>query len=351
MTQFVLGIGIIIIVAILLVLFRVQTLLSVAKGSDRKEGGGLNQTNGILFILFLIVGFGLFFWYSTVYYDEYTLPIASEHGKETDNLFWITMWVTGIVFFLTHVLLFTFPWRFRFNKNNKALFYPENNRLEMLWTIIPAIVLAVLVYNGWRTWSDIMAKAPEDAEVIEIIGYQYAFQSRYPGKDGQLGKQNYKLIDPATGNNFGLDFTDEQAFDDFLPTEVHIPKGVPVEFKIRAHDVIHSVYVPEFRLQMNAVPGMTTRFWFEATKTTEEMRVETGDNEFDYYIVCNKICGRAHFSMRHRIVVDEPEDYYAWKEEQKSLLSTNPDLLGEIPSELKELALIKSGIKEDTSTK
>jgi cytochrome c oxidase subunit 2 len=197
-----------------------------------------------------------------------------------------------------------------------------------------------LVFSGLRAWNNITAQAPENAEVVEITGYQFAWAFRYPGKDRQLGDYDYKLIDAE--NLVGVDFTDRNSLDDFMSNrELHIPKGKPVLFKIRARDVIHSVYVPWFRLQMNAVPGLPTQFWFVPTKSTAEMRKETGNEDFNYELVCNKICGNAHFSMRGVIVVDEPEEYEKWYASQKSWLSKNPDYTAKLKnsSAVESLAL------------
>ena len=133
-----------------------------------------------------------------------------------------------------------------------------------------------------------------------------------------------------TDNIVGVDFKDKNAMDDFFAREIHVPKGKPVLFKIRGRDVIHSVYAPHFRLQMNAVPGMPTQFWFVPSKSTAEMIEETGNEDFQYELVCNKICGKAHFAMRGIIVVDEPADYEKWKAKQKSWASQNPDYLARL---------------------
>lgn len=344
MFEIILGIGAVLVLIIIVMIFRVYTLVNVVRGVDKERVSSNNKINAYLFMAFLIGGTALFFWYSYARYDEYVLPVASAHGVEYESIFWITTAVTVIVFILTHVLLFYFPFRYRFKKDAKALFYPDNTKLEIAWTIIPAIVLSILVFSGWRVWSDITDKAPDNAEVVEIMGYQFAWAVRYPGADNQLGNYDFRLID--ADNQFGMDFTDRSSFDDFTPLQIHVPKGEPVLFKIRSRDVLHSVYVPHFRLKMDAVPGMPTRFWFTPTKTTAEMREELQDPEFNYELACAEVCGNAHFSMRYIIVVDEPEDYRAWYAEQQSWLSLNPDYLAKVPAELKELAVITSGLEE-----
>jgi cytochrome c oxidase subunit 2 len=346
MMNFIIVIGAILLLAIILTIYRISTLISVAKNAEKpKKVSSWNNANALLFVLFLIAGFVLFGWYSVVYFDDYTLPVASEHGVRTDNLFWITTAVTGVVFLITHILLFIFPWQYRFKENKKAYFYPDNVKLEVIWTVVPAFVLALLVIGGWQVWSDITDKAPEDAEVVEIMGFQFAWRVRYPGMDNQLGNYDFRLIDAE--NQFGMDFTDRASFDDFTPRNIVIPKGQPVLLKIRARDVLHSVFAPHFRLKMDAVPGMPTQFWFVPTKTTAEMRAETGDPNFNYEIACTEICGRGHFSMKMLVEVVEPEEYQEWKASQEPWLASRPEYLAKVPDNLKELAMIASGVNEN----
>jgi cytochrome c oxidase subunit 2 len=190
---------------------------------------------------------------------------------------------------------------------------------------------------GYRTWSDITAPAPKDAVVLEITGKQFNWIARYPGKDGKLGTYNYKLIDAT--NEVGIDFSDKSSFDDFLPREIHVPKGKPVQFKIRARDVLHSVFLPHFRQKMDAVPGMPTTFWFTPIYTTEEMKSITGNPNFKYELACTEVCGRGHFGMKFLLVVDEPEDFEKWYASQEAFLKKNPDYLANVPSDLKKIAL------------
>ena len=331
MYGFLIGVGVLLIFSIIWMVYRIQTLVSVVKGSDKKIASGSNKVNAILFIVFLVGASILMFWYSIKEFDNYQLPIASEHGVVTDSLFWWTMAITGIVFLITHVLLFIFPYKYQYSEKRKADFYPDNNKLEIIWTIVPAVVLAGLVISGWVAWSDITAPAPENAHTVEIMGYQFAWEIRYPGKDKVLGDYDYRLI--TATNAQGIDFTDKNALDDFSSPVVVIPKGEPVLFKIRARDVLHSVFAPHMRLKMDAVPGMPTRFWFVPTKTTAEMREETGNPEFNYEIACTEICGNGHFSMRRVIEVVEPEAYQKWFAEQKSFIQMNPSLADGLSSD------------------
>jgi cytochrome c oxidase subunit II len=299
MYGFLIAIGLLLLVSIIWMVYRVQTLVSVMKGSDKKRASGSNKVNAALFMVFLVLSIILMTWYSIKEFDNYQLPIASEHGAITDNLFWVTMAVTGFIFILTHILLFWFSYRYQYQEDKRAAYYPDNNKLEIIWTLVPALVLTVLVISGWRAWKDITSPAPENAHVIELLGYQFAWDIRYAGQDNQLGRFDYRLIDGT--NSRGVDFTDENALDDFEAARVVIPKGEPVLFSIRARDVLHSVFAPHMRLKMDAVPGMPTRFWFVPTKTTAEMRQETGNPDFEYEIACTEVCGAGHFSMRRVI--------------------------------------------------
>lgn len=346
MLNLIIILAVILVLAILVAVFRVTTLVGIVKGDSGKYVPSGNKAQAALLVLFLLAGLVGFFYYSFGGLDDdFTQPIASEHGVVTDNLFWITMAITGFVFVLTQIFLFGFAFKYQYKKGNQATFYPHNNTLEIVWTAIPAIVLALLIISGWKAWSKITGPAPDNAEVIEVMGYQYSWAIRYGGADKQLGDYDYKKIDVV--NQVGIDFSDKASFDDFIPTKLFLPKGRPVLLQIRARDVIHSVYQPHFRLQMNAVPGMPTRFWFTPTKSTAEMRIETGNPEFEYELVCNKICGKGHFAMKYLIEVIEPEEYDKWYASQDAWLKQNSDYLSQVPEDLQEMARIASGIENN----
>jgi cytochrome c oxidase subunit 2 len=303
--------------------------------------------NAALFVVFMIGSLVWFFWYSFAHYDSYTLPVASEHGQHTDLLFWITMGVTVVAFVIISIVMFIFIYQYQYKEGRKARFFPDNHYLELAWTIIPAIVLAVLIFTGLRAWNDITSPASKEAELVEVIGQQFAWTARYPGvKDKELGKVNYRLIDNF-GNEFGLDLTDKNSFDDFKSLELHLPVDKEINLKIRAKDVLHSVFLPHFRVKMDAVPGMPTSFKFKVTKTTQEMRDETGNQNFNYEMACTEICGRGHFSMKMTVIVEEQEAYEKWKASQEAWLKQNPDYLKKVPDALKEAAMIKAGMQRD----
>jgi cytochrome c oxidase subunit II len=341
------GIGVVLVLAILYMIFRIGNLVGLVKGRTDEIDEESNGIHGWLFMVFLIGSLALFGWYSYAHFGSYVLPVASEHGAITDHLFWITMVITIFAFVLISIGMFWFTYKYRYSKNRKADFFPDSHKLEILWTIVPAIVLALLIFRGLRVWNDITSPASKEAEVVEIIGQQFFWTVRYPGiKDNELGRQNFKLIDPI--NEFGLDLTDKNAYDDFKAGEIHLPKGKEVLVKIRAKDVLHSIFFPHFRVKMDAVPGMMTHFKFTPTKTTQEMRDETGNPNFNYELACTEICGKGHFSMRLLVVVEEPEAYKKWKTSQESWLKQNPDYLKRVPAELREVALINAGIPMET---
>lgn len=334
MTQLVIGIAVVLVIAILIMIFRIQALLGVMRGSYRQRAGTSNKINAILFSIFGVISFAAFFWYSNQASKQYLPEASSIHGIQTDFMFWLTMGILVFAFVVTHIFLFYFPFKYQYKENNKAYFYPENHRLEFVWTIIPAIVMAILVYYGWRTWSEIMEKEPKESLVVEVMGQQFNWLVRYPGADGKLGTHSFKNIDAT--NQFGIKVEDQNGWDDFAPREIHIPVNKPVLLRIRARDVLHSVYLPHFRVKMDAVPGMPTKFWFVPTKTTKEMRKELGNPSFNYELACAEICGRGHFSMRYVLVVDDEKDYKNWVAQQQPWAEANSDyVLSKLPDNMK----------------
>jgi cytochrome c oxidase subunit 2 len=250
-----------------------------------------------------------------------------------------------VVQVITQALLHYFAYKYKGKKGNKALFFADNNTLEFIWTIIPVFVLAGLIIYGLVSWTKIMnPDIDEDTLVVEIYAYQFDWRARYAGADNVLGKANVRFIEGV--NQLGVDETDEYGKDDVIVNELHLPKGKPVIFKFRSQDVLHSAYFPFFRSQMNVVPGMITEFGFTPTITSKEIKnseymvekvknindirkkrstklVENGEQlldeyEFEYYLLCNKICGVTHYNMQMKIVVEEEEEYNKWMEEQQT---------------------------------
>lgn len=305
-----------------------------------------NKLNGYLMMAFLVFIYAITiasFWYLG------DLPLmsnsASEHGPQIDNLMIISMVLIFIVQTFTQFLLHYFAYKYKGEKGRKALFYADNNTLEAIWTFIPVVVLAGLIIYGLFTWTSIMnIDESEDPMVIELYAQQFNWKARYAGEDNTLGMANVRLIDIDRANILGVDESDPNAQDDIITTELHLPVGKPVLFKMRSQDVLHSAYMPHFRAQMNCVPGMITQFGFTPTVTTAEMRqnpdiVEKVNNinalrlerkeeieakgqellyEFDYLLLCNKICGKSHYNMQMKIIVETQEEYDAWISEQQT---------------------------------
>ena len=307
-----------------------------------------NRWNGQLMFAFLIFIYGITLFSFWKWGDVLLPGASSEHGMEYDNLMWISFAIIFFVQTITQALLHYFAYKYRGEKEKKALFYADNDRLEAIWTIIPVIALAGLILYGLYTWTDIMTvEENEDALIVELYAQQFNWKARYAGEDGVLGDANVRFLQDFDGKNLvGIDATDPNGFDDVVVQELHLPTGREVIFKMRSQDVLHSAYMPHFRAQMNCVPGMITEFAFTPTVTTEEMR-QTADVKakvkkintirrenskeliakgeealepyiFDYLLLCNKICGASHYNMQMKIIVETPEEFEKWMTDQQT---------------------------------
>ena len=308
-----------------------------------------NDLQGKLMFAFLVFIY-LVTIYSFVSYTKVLLPdSASEHGYTYDKLMLISFLVIFFVQTVTQALLHYFAYKYRGINGRKASFITHNNKLELVWTVIPAIVLFVLILYGMTTWSDIMNfEEDEDALVVELYAAQWNWKARYAGDDNVLGDANVRFLNDFDGrNSVGIDSFDPNGLDDVVVTqEFHLPVNRKVIFKIRSQDVLHSAYMPHFRAQMNAVPGMITEFSFTPTVTTAEMRLNPEvvskvnrinkiryDNsqeliakgeealepyQFDYLLLCAKICGASHYNMQMKIVVESEKDFNKWLNDQNT---------------------------------
>ena len=408
------------------------------------------RLNGGLFVAFMVAFYASFIWL-IVRYGDYNPPAASAHGESYDTLMNFNMYIIIAVFFLVNTALFMFANKYRQDPNRKAKFFAHDNRLELIWTVIPSIVLAVIIIYGLRTWNEMTGDASEDALRVEVYSKQFDWTARYPGADGEFGLANYNLITPTNplgivtadgvagaleeiegqiealeselahergtllaqieevenelhsahqhshdhGNHVHDDHGDHDhddhhglsperkamlearlhdlehmlegpdvvvlsnaaveakedkihrlkrhrqrimevkpfdyeggvaaweagADDKIMKGEFHLPVGREVEFVFRSRDVIHSAYMPHFRAQMNTVPGVPTRFKMTPTITTDSMRTVLDDPDFDYVLLCNKVCGAAHFNMQMKVVVESEESYKNWIESQEEFLA------------------------------
>lgn len=424
---------------------QLTALIRNKKEEDISEAD--SRLNGSLFVVFMVLFYASFIW-MIVRYGDYAPPAASAHGESYDTLMQFNMYIIMAVFFLVNTLLFMFANKYRYNKDRKAKFFAHDNRLELVWTVIPSIVLAVIIIYGLRTWNEMTGEPAEDALRVEVYSKQFDWTARYPGADGEFGLANYNLITPT--NPLGIVTADgvtealadieaqiakleaelsherghllaeqaeltaalhggdghhghgdhghanheeghgmasehrallearlheveamlasndvtilsEAAYeakadkvhrlkrhrqrilevkpfdydggiaawdagmdDKIMKGEFHLPVGREVEFVFRSRDVIHSAYMPHFRAQMNTVPGVPTRFKMTPTITTDSMRTLLDDEDFDYVLLCNKVCGAAHFNMQMKVVVESEEQYNAWLEAQEEFLADKP---------------------------
>ena len=313
----------------------------VANDKDNNINGYLMF--GFLVFIYVLSIYCLCKWGGLVLIDN----AAAEHGKDVDNLMIISFVMIFVVQFITQALLHYFAFKYRGVEGRKALYFADNNRLEAIWTIVPVIALSVLILYGLYTWNNVMFVDPEEEDVIyiELYAKQFSWEARYAGEDNALGKANVRLIEGI--NTLGVDMADPNAKDDIVVNELHLPVGKRVVFKIRSQDVLHSAYMPHFRAQMNSVPGMVTEFSFIPTITTAEFRqlpdiiekvaninkirgkqsidlVAKGEEalepyQFDYLLLCNKICGSSHYNMQMKIVVETQEEFDKWISEQETL--------------------------------
>ncbi len=328
-------------------LSKIYKLSRPANGDSSQVANDNDNHKQGLFMFWFMVVFYLGMFYCFWEYSEFYLPeAASEHGSEFDTLMFVSLGIIIFVQMITQGLLHWFAYKYKGKKGKRALFYADNDKLEFIWTIIPVIVLAGLIIYGLFTWSAIMnVEENEDTLVIELYAKQFSWNARYPGEDGVLGKANVRFIEGK--NILGVDMSDPYAADDIVTTELHLPVNRPVIFKMRSQDVLHSAFMPFFRAQMNVVPGMITQFGFTPTITSEEMRnsdymrehvrqvneirrenskalVAEGEMpldpyEFEYFLLCNKICGISHYNMQMKIIVESEEEYEAWLSEKKTM--------------------------------
>jgi cytochrome c oxidase subunit 2 len=409
-------------VVILVIIFGVLAIAQLvrvseltAKTTKRKEEEipeNENKFNANMMLVFMIALYASFIWLMLNYGYLNLGPAASAHGQETDWLFNLNWVIIIAVFFLTNTLLFVFAWKYARKPGVKAFYYAHNNKLEMVWTVIPAAVLSVIIIFGLRTWNEITDKAGAEYEDIEVFSYQFAWTARYSGVNNELGKFDYKLTtaenpyaimtkenierslflmkvgEPGQSgvqmlenklndrsimlsskerdelvNELGrkermsrlleamsityADSLDELANDDVIVEDsLVLLKGQKYNFSFRSKDVIHSAYFPHFRAQMNTVPGLTTYFKFQPILSTDDMKKKLNNSEFEYALLCNKICGGSHYRMKMSIKVLEPKEYLEWQK-TKATYDGTPWIEGNEEKLLEKYESIASSIKEN----
>ena len=381
------GSKLIIIAVLVLGVFAIAQLMRLYELSSKMTKQGEtdvnirdNNMNGKLMLTFIILLFIGFTWLMVKYGWTGRGDAASVHGRGYDWLMDLNMIIIIIVFFITNFLLFYFSFKFVKKPGVKAYWFPHDNKLEMIWTVVPAIVLAVIIILGLRSWNDITSHSDKEAVRVELFSKQFDWTARYSGEDNKLGKFDYKLttdanelalmttatIDTAIAhmesglsgintieaklNDRNIMMTpddrekmmndlsrkqrlirllhqikerhnsklDAMAYDDIIQKDtLYLCSDQAYEFNFRAKDVIHSAYFPHFRAQMNTVPGQVTRFKFTPDVTTEEMRERMKNPKFNYVLLCNKICGGAHYKMKMIIVVLPKAEYKKWMDGKK----------------------------------
>ena len=311
-----------VIVLVFLIIFQIakaSEYVSVIKGEEktRKEQ---NRVNGFLMISFLIAGLIGVYLCNQALYPQTLLAheSASVQGEKVDQMLWITLAITGTVFFITQIALFWFNFKYQESDKRKAYYFTHNNKLELLWTAVPAIAMTALVVFGLKNWYSFTGPAPKDALQIEVTGKQFGWIFRYPGDDQTFGKKYYKLIDDASSNPLGQDWTDSKNYDDVVAqATMYCVVNKPVNLIINSRDVIHDVGLSEFRLKQDAVPGTPTSLWFTPKFTTKEIKEKLSNPDFDYEISCDQMCGNGHYSMKGIIKVVTQEEYDVWLAQQK----------------------------------
>lgn len=350
MTALVIILTIVLAIVVIIQIGRLSELAAQIRGEKEAEAEG-NKRNAYGMVVFLVmflvltIGSAIYYKNSILWYGPH--KAASAHGSALDNIFNITLFFTGIVFVITQILLFWYAYKYRRQEGKSALFISHNNKLELIWTALPAIVMTLLVVSGLDAWNDVMADVSpeevpgEDYIEIEATGMQFAWLLRHPGADGLLGTRNYQLIDGT--NPLGQDWADEKNHDDIQPDKIVLPVGKKVRVRITSRDVLHNFDLPHFRVKMDAVPGMPTYFVFTPTVTTEQYRKNLGaldkngdplypewhelsdpnDPEslprwktFNYELACAELCGRGHYSMRKIVEVVTEDEYDRWLKEQ-----------------------------------
>ena len=235
-------------------------------------------------------------------------PIASNWGYIDDTII-ITFWVTGVVFVGILLFMAYCVYKYRYREDRRAAYEPENTKMEVWLPVLTTIGVVVMLTPGLFVWNQFVT-VPEGAAEVEIVGKQWAWSYRLPGKDGVLGTSDTRLINDE--NPFGLNPKDPNGKDDVLieDSELHLPLDKPVKVLLRSIDVLHDFYVPEFRAKMDMVPGAVTYFWFTPTRT----------GTFD--ALCFELCGTGHYLMRGTVVIDEEKAFQAWLNEQPTFAKT-----------------------------
>jgi len=262
-------------------------------------------------LILLVLGSVLFHFLSPWYFT----PIASNWSTIDDTIS-ITFWVTGFVFVAVNLFMAYCVIRYRQRKGSRAAYEPENKKLEWWLTGLTTVGVVAMLAPGLFVWANFV-NVPEDAMVVEAVGQQWHWTYRFPGADGKLGTVDARHV--SDKNPFGLNPGDPNGQDDILVAspEVHLPIGKPVKVLLRSKDVLHNFSVAQIRVKMDLVPGLVTYVWFTPTRT----------GKFD--LLCEELCGIAHFTMRGKLVVEEERAFQAWLSSYPTFAQTSARAAGD----------------------
>ena len=274
---------------------------------------------GFIFLA-VIVGSILFHVFTPWWWTD----IASNWGAMDDTIV-LTFWIGGGVFIAVCLFMIYCVFKFSYKEGRKVEYKPEDNKLEIILTVVTTLGVAALLAPGLIVWNQYI-NTPSNAINIEVMARQWGWQYRLPGEDGKLGTSN--MVNINDQNPFGINLDDQNGRDDILiqSDELHLKTNRPVKILLRSTDVLHNFYVPQFRAKMDAVPGLITYYWFEPNK------------EGDYEVLCAEYCGIGHYGMRAKVVVDNEENYEKWLEQQETFSNFIATLNGE---EIKKIKLAK----------
>lgn len=274
---------------------------------------------GFIFLA-VIVGSILFHVFTPWWWTD----IASNWGAMDDTIV-LTFWIGGGVFIAVCLFMIYCVFKFSYKEGRKVEYKPEDNKLEIILTVVTTLGVAALLAPGLIVWNQYI-NTPPNAINIEVMARQWGWQYRLPGEDGKLGTSN--IVNINDQNPFGINLDDQNGRDDILiqSDELHLKTNRPVKILLRSTDVLHNFYVPQFRAKMDAVPGLITYYWFEPNK------------EGDYEVLCAEYCGIGHYGMRAKVVVDNEENYEKWLEQQETFSDFIATLNGK---EIKKIKLAK----------
>ena len=258
----------------------------------------MSRLQGLLFALATVVLVAV----STVYFMRPWLPHLASDREAIDHSLWWSLLVTGLVFIATNLVLAWLSWKYQDHAGARASHWHDNTKLEWTWTGATAAIMFVFMFHALGLWADVNKDAPPEAMLVEVTGQQFAWNVRYPGRDGMLGRTDHKLA--SQENPTGIDPADPASADDLrLLNNIVFVKDRPIRVQLRSMDVLHSFFLPNFRVKQDAVPGMTVQIWFTPKELTDPAK--------PLEIACAEHCGLGHYRMRGLVHVVNAADFDA----------------------------------------